>query len=345
MPTAIEFDFDTKRERVIPADDVRRSCDAGLFCWIDIDATADRDGAMKILRDLGVNEHAVEEALGPDVDGRFDLYDDCLHLAATSGTMRLIDDWSGAGAQEPAVPAGAGDAPQRLVPSHVDIVVGERFLVTLRRGQVDFIEEVRKHYRQDFLKFAKTSSFLLYEYCDYLIDSYKKTLRAFEARVEAMRSRIFGDVDDTIFAQVDALTRDLLAFRKITQAAREMLHELSTRRTPFVAESSQPFLDRLAGTLERLGADLDTQREILSETLNLYMGIVSHRTNKVVSRLTVISIVFLPLTFLCGVYGMNFNSDKMMPELNWEWGYTAFWITAITIAASLLTYMKRKGWW
>jgi magnesium transporter len=141
------------------------------------------------------------------------------------------------------------------------------------------------------------------------------------------------------------LTRDLLAFRKISQAAREVLHELSTRRTEFVAESSQPFLDKLAGTLERLGADLDTQREILSETLNLYMGIVSHRTNKVVSRLTVISIIFLPLTFLCGVYGMNFNDEMMMWELNWRWGYTAFWVAALGIATTLLIYMKKKGWW
>src|SRR4029450_11390586 len=103
--------------------------------------------------------------------------------------------------------------------------------------------------------------------------------------------------------------------------------------SPFIAESTQPFLDRMVGTLERLGSDLAVEREILAETLNLYMGIVSHRTNRVVNRLTVISMVFLPLTFLCGIYGMNFD---VLPELHWQWGYALFWGAAIAIAVSLL---------
>jgi magnesium transporter len=94
--------------------------------------------------------------------------------------------------------------------------------------------------------------------------------------------------------------------------------------------------------LDRLGSDLAVEREILAETLNLYMGLVSHRTNKVLNRLTVVSLVFLPLTFLCGVYGMNF---EVIPELKWRLGYPFFWALALLVATTTLAYMKRRGWW
>ena len=333
MMNAVEFDFAKKEERAIPVDAVAASCHEGRFCWVDIDADTQAEPAGKVLRELGVNEHVIDEIFGPDVDGRHDLYDDCLHIAVSSGTM---DNGT-------------------FSTTHVDIVMGESFLVTLRRGKVDFIEQVRAHYRRDFLRFAQSPGFLLYEYWDHLIENYKKMLRKFEAEVEKVQGQIFGKVDDRIFAKVSAVTHQLLTFRKIMLAAREVIHELSTRRSAFVPESTQPFLDKLAGTLERLSADLAVEREILSETLNLYMGVTSHRTSRIVSRLTVVSMIFLPLTFLCGVYGMNFAIERedasgvtrnlLMRELTWEYGYAGFWVVAVTTAVALLAFMRWKRWW
>jgi magnesium transporter len=325
MSTAcVAFNFETKEENAIPVEEAAESCRDGLFCWIDVDAAADPAGARRALEEMGVNRHCIEEALGPDSDGRHDLYDDCLHIAVTAVTF-----------------------PQdTLVRSHVDIVIGESFIVTLRRGPVEFVETVRKHYKQDFRKFAKTGSFLIYEYWDALVESYKKAMRAFEGHAERVQGKIFETADDAIFEEVSNVTRDLLSFRKTMLAAREVLNELSSRRSPFVSESTQPFLERMVGTLERLSADLSVERDILAETLNLYMGIVSHRTNKVVNRLTVISMVFLPLTFLCGVYGMNFDTERgNMPELLWQHGYVAFWVVALIMSAALLWFMKLKKWW
>jgi hypothetical protein len=99
--------------------------------------------------------------------------------------------------------------------------------------------------------------------------------------------QLFGQVDDDIFRHVSLLTQDILVFRKIVLASRELMHELASRKSAFVSETTQPFLENMAGALERLGGDLTTEREVLNETLNLYMGMVSHRTNKVVNRLTV----------------------------------------------------------
>jgi magnesium transporter len=97
----------------------------------------------------------------------------------------------------------------------------------------------------------------------------------------------------------------------------------------------------MVGTLERLGNDLCTEREILAEALNLYLSMVSHRTNRIVNRLTMLSAIFLPLTFLCGVYGMNF---RVLPELEWEYGYLYFWGLATVITGGLLVSLKLKRW-
>jgi magnesium transporter len=324
-PACVAFNFGTKEEQAITVEQVAASCRDGLFCWIDVDCDANPEAARAALQELAVNRHAVEEALGPDSDGRHDLYDDCLHIAVTAAHFK----------------------DGKLAPSHVDMLIGEGYMITLRRGQVEFVEQVRRHYKQDFRKFAKTGSFLLYEYWDALIDSYKRAMRAFEGHAERVQAKIFETEDDTLFEEVSEVTRDLLHFRKMLLASREVLSEISSRRSPFISESTQPFLERMASTLERLSADLTVERETLAETLNLYMGIVSHRTNRVVNRLTVISMVFLPLTFLCGVYGMNFAPDAggTMPELGWKHGYLAFWVVTLVTAAALLLFMKRKRWW
>ena len=269
-----------------------------------------------------MNAEAVGEALGASADGfgRHDVYDDCLHFSV--GGLNVREDG--------------------LVTAGVDTLLGASYLVTLRRGEVDFLQGVRRTYRQDFLTFARTSGFLLYGFWDHLLRAYKKAARALGDHVRAVQDRIFGEVDDTIFAQVAEVSRSLLNLRRTVLASREVLSELSTRRSTVVTESTQPFLDKMVAALERIGADLAVEREILAETLNLYMGIVAHRTNKVVNRLTVVSLVFLPLTFLCGVYGMNF---RVLPEVEWKYGYAFFWVTATFITVTSLVYMKKKKWW
>jgi magnesium transporter len=145
-------------------------------------------------------------------------------------------------------------------------------------------------------------------------------------------------VDDGVFGRISDLGADLLHFRKILLPARAVLTDLSTRRTIFISESTQSCLHNMVGTVEHVQQDLLVDRDILSETLNLYMSLIGHRTNEVMKRLTVVSVVFLPLTFLCGVYGMNF---EYLPELHWSNGYFFFWAIATVIVVTLLGLMRR----
>jgi magnesium transporter len=317
--TAVEFDFGTRQERTIPVGSVTDACARGKYCWVDLDLAADPEAAEGLLRGLGIEARAIDEALAPEGVSRYDVYGDCFSFAVTAG--RFEDG--------------------RLVTSRVDALIAESLFVTVRRGDVEFLRQVRRTYPQDFVKFAKSPSFLLYEFWDHLIESYRRAGRTLADLVRQVQDRIFGETDDTIFSRVAGLSRDLLALRKLVLEAREVLDELTTRRFPFVAESTLPFLEKMVGALERVAADLAVGRESLAETLNLYMGIVSHRTNRVLNRLTVISLVFLPLTFLCGVYGMNF---EVFPEVRWKYGYLFFWAITLLIVSASVAYIRAKKW-
>lgn len=317
MMTIVEFDFATKKERIVDLAGLQGWREKPLYWWIDLVPASD-EATRGLLRELGVNALVTDGVVGADEDGRYEVFEDCLYFTVT----------------EAAVQNG------RLTTVTADVVLGAKFLVTVHRQSVSFVEHMRRTYREDFVRFARSPGFLLYEIADHLVDCHRRAFKAFSASVEKVQLELFGEVDDAIFRRVSDLTSDLLAFRGVVRTSRELFHQLATRRSPFVSETTQPFLQNTAGTLERLGDDLLTERDTLNETLNLYMGMVSHRTNRVVNRLTVISMIFLPLSFLCGVYGMNLK----MPESDWEYGYAMFWCIALALAGGLLLMMRRHKW-
>src|SRR5262249_53776940 len=155
----------------------------------------------------------------------------------------------------------------------------------------------------------------VYELWDQLTESYLGMQRALEGRVEVLQRELMGEADDRVFARVAELGADLLRFRQVLVPARAVLADLATRRSLFLSDLTQSHLTTLVGPVEPLQQDTLVDRDILTESLNLHMSLVAHRTNLVMRKLTVVSVIFLPLTFLCGVYGMNF---RHLPELEWR---------------------------
>lgn len=315
--TVVDFDFANKVERAIRFDEIQAAFDAGRFVWIDIDAS-DPAEARRLLSSLSIiEEETIDDALRNEPATRHARYEHYIHL----------------------VMSGCRQRAQQFDLERVDVVVAERFLVTVHRGPVVFLRTVRRDYRSDFLRFAKSPSFLVYELWDHLLDNYLAVQKLMEERVEELQLELSrDDVDDSVFRKISELGADLLHFRKVLLPARSVLADLSSRRSLFISEATQPFLANMVGTVEHVLQDLLVDRDILSESLNLYMSVVSHRTNEVMKRLTVVSVIFMPLTFLCGVYGMNF---EVIPELHWRAGYAMFWALTLVIVATLLYVMRR----
>jgi magnesium transporter len=216
----------------------------------------------------------------------------------------------------------------------VDVLIGERFFVTISRAHAEFLGKVRKAYRADFLRFAKSPSFLIYEIWDHLIQTYELVEKGFQQEVERIQALLSQKVDDGIFTEVSQLNSALLYFRKHVAPARNVLTELSTRKSIFVSEPTQPFLLSMVAHLERILADVIVNRDIVRDSLDLYMSIVGYRTNMVMNRLTLVTFLFLPLTFLTGIYGMESVS---VPSISWP----VFWSMALTCFVLVLVALKR----
>ncbi len=315
--TVVELDFKTKQHRKLSINDIRTSMEAGKFVWIDVDI-AHSEEARQLLTKLNLCEpEIVEDAMSREPATQIARYDDYLHLVLSG--CRLVG--------------------HKFDLERVDAMMGESYLLTLHKGAPVFLEAVRKSYVTDFVRFAQSPSFLLYELWDHLIDNYLTVHKKFEERVEQVQQQLIGEVRDAIFAEASELGSDLLHLRKVVLPARAVLTDLSTRKSPFVSEATQPYLGNMVGTIERVLQDVLVDRDILSNSLNNYMSLVAHKTNQVMSKLTVVSIIFLPLTFLCGVYGMNF---AVIPELKWTHGYAFFWGSAGLIVLGLLLLMRRN---
>ena len=313
----VDFDFERKIEKTIALGEVDEAITAGRFIWVDLEAS-DLGEARALLADLNlIADEIVQDALTAEAATRHARYDNCIHV----------------------VVSGCQQRGQHFDLERVDIVISQSFLITIHKGPVSFLSAVRRDYKQDFQRFAKSPSFLVYELWDHLIDNYLAIQKQMEERVEQVQNELRSpNVTDAVFAHISDLGADLLHFRKILLPARAVLTDLSTRRTIFISETTQSFLHNMVGTVEHVLQDLLVDRDILSESLNLYMSLVGHRTNEVMKRLTVVSVVFLPLTFLCGVYGMNFD---ILPELHWHYGYLFFWAVAALIVIGLLGLMRR----
>jgi len=316
LVSVVELDFKTKQYRRIDPDDVKASMEAGKFVWIDVDVAQTEEARRVVTRLELCAPEIVEDALTREPATQIARYENYLHL----------------------VLSGCRLAGHKFDLERVDAMMGEHFLLTLHKGQPVFLEAVRKSFITDFVRFAQSPSFLLYELWDHLIENYLSVHKRFEERVDTLQSRLIGAVDESIFGEASELGADLLHLRKVVLPARAVLTDLSTRKSPFVSEATQPYLGNMVGTIERVLQDVLVDRDILSGSLNNYMSLVAHKTNKVMSRLTVVSIIFMPLTFLCGVYGMNFD---ILPEKEWEFGYLYFWIAVVAIVAGLVGLMRR----
>lgn len=315
MTSAIAFNFENRVDREIEFKDVPDAFNNGDFCWINL--TAD-DVAKKneFLELFGVTD---EETQTPGTI-RFVAQKDCIQFT-------LIDTRLENGL---------------FVKSPVSIYFGQNFMLSAHRKPAEFIAETLQSCRENFRNIALSPGFLLFELADHLTQNYTSLVQSLATKTQEIESELFNeDNDDRIFTVVASLIRSILEFYKVIVSSREVLHDLATRLSPFIPETTQPYLEKKAALLDRLSVDVTTEREILSESLHLYMGIVTHRTNALLTRLTVVGTLFLPLTFIAGVYGMNFD---VMPELKWKYGYLTFWIVAGSTAIGLTAYMQRKKW-
>ncbi|MHC4837973.1 MAG: magnesium transporter CorA family protein, partial [Planctomycetota bacterium] len=213
----LAFDFDARADHSIGVADAPDAMASGQFVWIDLDvddaASLERLQALRL-----VSDRLLEDALGDPATTHLARFDDYLHLELAA--CRLNDGV--------------------LVLDRVDVFVAEQFLLTTHRGPVRFIERIHETYREDFVRFARSPGFLLFEIFDHLVEHYIAVQKSFEDEVALLQRALIVQADDQVVQDFSRVAEELLHFRKVLLPARELLSDLSGRKSRFVSETTQP---------------------------------------------------------------------------------------------------------
>ncbi len=224
----------------------------------------------------------------------------------------------------------------------VCFVLGPHWVISFQDGDLGFFEPVRKRLREGTGTIrTRGVDYLTYALIDALVDRYFPVLEGFFERLEGLEERVHSDPGPEILAELHHVRRDLLIVRRIGWPERDALRSLICEESPFVGDDVVRFLHSTEQHITQVMEAIDSARETANSLVEIHLATLSQRTNEIVKLLTLLSSIFIPLSFVAGVYGMNF---EYMPELRARSGYPLALGGMAAIAAGLLVYFRRRGW-
>ena len=223
----------------------------------------------------------------------------------------------------------------------VSIVLGREAVVSFHEGERDVFEPVRERIRRGSIVRSMGADYLAYALMDVLIDGYYPVVEAMGERLESLEDRLIERPTQALLGEVHVVRRELLTFVRVVHQQRDAVGAMMRADHPQVSEAVRMYLrDSLDHALQ-ISDVLDTFHELALGLMEVYHSSLSHHTNEIIKVLTILSSIFIPLTFIVGVYGMNFEH---MPELHWRYGYLLTWGIMLGVVVGLLVYFRRNGW-
>ena len=231
----------------------------------------------------------------------------------------------------------------------VSFVLGKYYLLTVQEEpERDCFAPVRDRIRTNKGTIRKQGAdYLAYSLLDAIIDGFFPVLETYGERIEELEDEVVTNPTRRTLEKIYEVRRELLELRRAIWPQRDAINALIRDGSNLISSEVRIYLRDCYDHAIQVIDIVETYRELASGLMDVYLSSVGNKMNEIMKFLTVMSSIFIPLTFIAGVYGMNFNTDKSpfnMPELNWYWGYPAFWIMMIAIASALVYFFWRRGW-
>jgi magnesium transporter len=224
----------------------------------------------------------------------------------------------------------------------VSLILGEKYVITFQELEKDVFDPVRKRIREGVGRMTRSGAdYLAYALVDAIVDHYFIVLENLGEQIEFLEDELVTDPDPGTLQAIHELKRELIFLRKSVWPLREVIGVLERGESPLFQKSSLVYLRDVYDHTIQIIDTVETFRDMVSGMLDIYLSSISNRMNEVMKVLTVIATVFIPLSFIVGVYGMNF---KYMPELEWKCGYFGVWGVIILVVLGMLAYFRRKRW-
>lgn len=234
------------------------------------------------------------------------------------------------------------DNPARVEEEHVSLILGDNYVISLMEDAGDVFDNVRERIRQSKGRIRKMSSdFLAYSLMDAVVDHYFLVVEGLGDSIDEIDERILVAPEPGDIRSIHRLKREMLKLRKAVWPLREEVGALEKTDSPLIRPETRMFLRDLYDHTIQVIDMVESNRDILAGMHDTWLSSNSNRMNEIMKVLTIIATIFIPLTFIVGVYGMNFD---YMPELEWHWGYHAVWGVMLAVGAAMLLWFRRKGW-
>jgi magnesium transporter len=231
---------------------------------------------------------------------------------------------------------------QNIVEEQISIILGDHYVITFQEKPGDIFDPIRERIRSRKFKITKSKSdYLAYSIIDAIVDNYFVILEELGDRVELVEDELLMNPSRENLHEIHNLKRKMIALRRSVWPLREVINKLDRSESSLIKKTTRIYVrDVYDHTIQVIDA-IENYRDILSGMLDTYLSSLSNRMNEVMKVLTIIATIFIPITFIAGVYGMNF---EYMPELKWRFGYFLVWGVMIVVTVIMLIYFKRKKW-
>ncbi len=288
--------------------------------WLNVDGLGDAEAIRKFGEIFGIHPLALEDVINVQQRPKVEPYEKYLFIV-----MQMLL------------------AGEKLDTEQLSLFLGGDFVLTFQEQPGgDCFAPIRDRIRKNHGRIRATGpDYLAYSLLDAVVDYYFPVLERYGERLEDIEQEVVTQPARETLARIHNIKRDLLTLRRAVWPMREALNSLLRDDNPFIARETRTYLRDCYDHSVRIIDILETSRETAFGLLETYLSSVSNRMNEVIKVLTIITTIFMPLTFIAGVYGMNFAH---MPEINWPWAYPAVLALMAAVAAAMLVYFRRKRW-
>jgi magnesium transporter len=234
------------------------------------------------------------------------------------------------------------DITNEINSEQVSIIFGQNFVISFQEKEGDVFNPIREMIRTGKGRIRKMGAdYLAYSLIDAIVDSYFIILEKLGENIEDIEDTMIANPTPETLQAIHRLKRKMILLRKSVWPLREVVSAIERSDSSLIQKPTRIYLKDVYDHTIQVIDTVETFRDVLSGMLDVYLSSISNKMNEIMKVLTIIATIFIPLTFIAGVYGMNF---EYMPELKWQWGYPVIWFVMLIIGISMLAYFRKKKW-
>ena len=230
----------------------------------------------------------------------------------------------------------------------ISLILGTNYVISFQEVEGDIFDPIRDRIRKAKGRIRKMGAdYLAYALLDAVVDNYFLILEKIGEKIEAMEEDLVTEPNPETLHAIHSLKRETILLRKSVWPLRELVSGLERSESKLIKKGTGIFLRDVYDHTIQVIDSIETFRDMLSGMIDLYLSSISNKMNQIMKVLTIIATIFIPLTFIAGIYGMNFDPDASpfnMPELAWYWGYISVWVVMIIVAILMLIYFRKRNW-